>query len=109
MANWVKGVIHTVLPNSIGQGVEELEKKVKPHLFDVTDGFYVVEEARKWGVNFIKRSWTDLDELRMRINMRRKVKRHLAAPFQTPDIIDEVTERICEASKDDPRIRRIFG
>ncbi len=109
MVTWFKGVVSVVLPASLGQGAEVLEKKAKPRLLDVTDGFYLVEEAKKWGLNFIRRSRGDVQDLRDRLSARRMVKKTIIPQYDLTEIVDEVTERVYEASKEDSHLKRIIG
>lgn len=110
MVTWFKGVLSTVLPSSIvGQGGEAFEKKAKPKLLDVTDGFYLVEEAKKLGVSFIRRSRLDFDDLKARLLTRRKARKHLAACYDLPEIVDEITEKIAEVSREDSYFKRMMG
>lgn len=109
MVHWVKQVIQTVLPTSIGQGAQEFEKKGKANLVDLTDGYQLVEEAKKWGANIFRSDHRDLDEVREKIQMRRKIKKGIAQFYNQPDLLDEVTERVYDASRFDSRLRRFFS
>ena len=109
MVHWFKGMISAVLPASLGQGAESFEKRAKPRLLDVTDGYYLVEEAKRWGVNLFRRGRVDLDEFRNRFQMRRRVKRHLSEVYNLPPIVDEVTETLVEQTRHDNRLKRLFS
>lgn len=109
MVTWIKNVISSVLPASAGQGAEAFEEKARPKLFDVTDGYYLVEEAKKWGINFIRRSREDLGDLRMRFRTRRKVRKGLADSYDLPEIVDEVTEKLVNSARHDAHYKRMVG
>jgi len=79
------------------------------HLFDVTDGFFLVEEARRFGLSLIRKSRNDLSELKRRLTIRRKVRSHVADPLDLPEIVDEVTQKIYTTSQDDNRLKKLFG
>ncbi len=109
MVTWVRNVISSILPASLGQGGETFEKKEKPRLFDVTDGYFLVEEARKWGLSMVRKGRTELDEVRDKLRARRFVRKNISEVYDLPEIIDEVTEKIYEASREDHRFRNLFG
>lgn len=110
MVNWFKGILSSVLPSPIvGQGAQEADKKEKPHLFDVADGYFLAEEARKLGVNFVRRSRSDFENLWSRMGVRRKVRKNIAEFYDLPDLVDEVTEKIVEYSREDSRFKKFLG
>ena len=101
----------SILPEQIGQGAQSFEKKAKARLIDVTDGVSLTEEAQKRSselLSLIRRSGSQIENLRLVFNLRRKVKKNLADFYDIPDIMDEVTEKLIEVAKEDRRVRKIF-
>ncbi len=110
MVGWIRNVF--TVPKAgpvVDQGAEEINQKGKPRLFDLTDGYFLVEEAKKWGISLIRRSWDDFEEFRKKVTTRRKVRKSLTPAFDLSDIVDEVTEKLMDASHDDKRLKRLVG
>ncbi|MBI2981892.1 MAG: hypothetical protein HYY44_06330 [Deltaproteobacteria bacterium] len=114
MVHWFKGVF---LPSRSGelsgeairQGAEVSEKRARPRLIDLTDGFYLVEAAKKWGAYLFRRNKDDFSDFYQHVKTHRKVRQNVADFYDLPDIVDEVTEKILSASKEDERIKRLFS
>ena len=112
MIGWVKDILVSILPESVGQGAETFEKKTKPQLIDVSEGVSFVEEARRQSVALMermKKSGTKADKLRAWIKARRKVKENLADFYDIPGVMEEVTERMIEAAEFDPFYKKLFS
>ena len=112
IARLIKNIITSILPEHIGQGAQAFEKKAKPRLIDVTDGVSMAEESRKRSnelLSVIRRGGVQIDRLRFWLNARRRTRGSLADFYDMPDIMDEVTEKIVEAAREDPFYRKLFG
>lgn len=114
MVNWFKEVIwpsrtERVSQEAIQQGEETTGKRTKPKLIDLTDGFYLVEAAKKWGAYFLRRNRDDFSDFRQHVKTHRKVRQHIADIYDIPDIVDEVTEKILAVSKEDERFKQLFS
>ena len=112
ISGWIKNIFAAILPaEQLGQGAEAFEKKVKPRLTETPDEVLPTAEAQKQSselMSLIQRSGAQIDHLRLAFDMRRKVKKNLADFYDMPDIMDEVTEKLIDAAKEDKRIRKIF-
>jgi hypothetical protein len=109
MVNWFRTVF-----NPTGQGDFRREDPViaktdKARLLDLTDGFYLVEAARRWGAQFVRRSRLDFKDFRREVRTHRKVRQNLIPSYDIPDIVDEVTEKIVDTSRHDSRISQLFS
>ncbi|MBI2083788.1 MAG: hypothetical protein HYT76_09535 [Deltaproteobacteria bacterium] len=114
MVHWFKGIFSASRPETLSgeaikQGAEVSEKRGKPKLIDLTDGFYLVEAAKKWGAYFFRRNRDDFADFRQHVKTHRKVRKHIADFYDLPDIVDEVTEKILAASKEDERFKQLFS
>lgn len=112
ITGWIKNIFAALLPEQLGQGAQAFEKKVKPRLIDVTDGVSLTEEAQKKSLellSMIRRSGSHIDNLRLAFDVRRRTKKGLAAFYDIPEIMDEVTEKLIEVAKEDKRVRKMFG
>jgi hypothetical protein len=112
IVGWLKNIITAILPDSIGQGAQAFERKARPRLIDVTDGVSMTEEAHRRSkelLSVIRRGGAQIDRLRFWLNARRRTRGNLADFYDMPDIMDEVTEKIVEAAKEDPFYRKMFG
>ena len=111
IVGWIKNIFAAILPEQL-QGAAAFEKKAKPRLTEADEEAPSTEEAQKKSselLSMIRRSGSQIDDLRLAFNMRRKVKKNLADFYDSPDVVDEVTEKLIEAAKRDKRIRKIFG
>ena len=116
ITGWIKNIFTAILPEQLGQGAQAFEKKAKARLSasnsENTDGGSVLEEAQKKSLellSLLRRSGSEIDGLRLAFNLRRKTKKNLADGFDMPEIMDEVTEKLIEAAKEDRRLRKILG
>ncbi len=113
---WFKNIISAILPGgpaeTIGQGARTFEKKAKARLIDVTDGVHLADAARKKSgelVSLLLRGGERVDRFRLWMGARKKVKKNVMDAYDMPELLDEITEKIVEASKEDPFYRRLFS
>lgn len=115
IVGWFKNLFAPARPEEserIGQGAQSFERKARPRLIDVTEGISLSEEARKRStelLSLLRRGGIHIDRFRLWLSARRKIKNNLADFYDTPEIMDEVTEKILDAAQEDPRLRKMFG
>lgn len=112
IVSWIKNIITAILPEQIGQGAQAFERKSRSRLIDVTHGASMTEEARRRStelLSMVRQGGVQIDRLRFWLNARRRVRSKLADFYDMPEIMDEVTEKIVEVSKEDSRLRKMFG
>ncbi len=104
--------IFALLPHVGQQGASELEKKrSKPNLLDVMEARFLSEEARKRNLelgSLIRKDRLSLGKKRLRKGVRKKVEKVVASHYNHPEILDEVTEKLVDVAREDPRYRRWF-
>lgn len=115
ITGWMKTLMSSLFPRAsevVGQGAQAFEKKAKAKLVDVTEGLFLTEEARKQNAllgKIVSKSGGRLNGILFGLNSRRKVKKNLADFYDTPEIIDEITEKIREVAEHDPFYRKLFS
>lgn len=130
IANWVKNILSTLVPTeAIGQGAKTFEKKTQERLTRAVEvdeeeltavlsedaikaSIKASEDVRRRGAAFLKAvsgGGSRVDRLRIWLTVRRKVRKGLSGAYEgSPEVMDEVTDRILEAAQFDPRIRKLF-
>ena len=108
ISTWIRGIVDSLIPATGGQKPVSREEKGETPLVDVTDGYFLVEEARKWGVSLVRKNMNDFRDFRDRIGIRRRVRRSLDEAYNVPEIVEEVTEKIYTDSREDHRLRKLF-
>lgn len=113
MIGWIKNVIYTVLPQTIGQGASALEKKAKAKLEDEEQGSGQadVEETREKSsqlLGLVRKPGQTLNAIKLRVNARKKVKKNLSSFYDIDGIPEEITEKLIEAAQVDPFYKKWF-
>ncbi|MBI1910277.1 MAG: hypothetical protein HYS22_08930 [Deltaproteobacteria bacterium] len=111
MIGWFKNVVNHLLPGVISQGAGEIDERGKAPLIDVAEGTYLAEKAREKGamlLGIIQRGGTEMARLQLAYKAKKQVRRHISPAFDTPEIVDEVTERIVDAALADPHYKTLF-
>lgn len=116
MIGWIKNVIGTILPQAIGQGASAIAKKGRLKVDEEEGGEggeseAALQETREKSSKFlgaVTKTGQPLDNLKLRINVRRKVKKNLAPFYDLDDIPEEITEKLVEAAQSDPFFKKWF-
>lgn len=113
IGGWIRNVLGTLLPQTIGQGGAAQEKKAKPRL-EVGEGPALdPEEAREKSGELLamfRKTGEKLDSIRLRMKARQLVKQNLVKPFSDMDnVVDEVTEKLVQNAQMDPRFKKWFA
>ena len=114
MIGWIHNLIGAILPNSVGQGAQTFEKKARAKLIDVTDAASLNEEARRKSLELLSMTpkgsvKVDRFPFSSSTRIRKKVKKNITPFYDTAEIMDEITERVVEAAKEDPFYKKLFG
>ncbi|MBL7685465.1 MAG: hypothetical protein JNK65_05460 [Deltaproteobacteria bacterium] len=103
---------------AIGSRIEEFAKKVNQTAQKVhQDPLALAEQVRKKGAELLSLLKTNLLKSRsrsinpefFRAQIRKKVSESLEEALRTPELIDEITNTLIQAAKDDPRYRKMLG
>ncbi len=109
--NWIKNVLQTLLPQTLGQGAATYEKKAKAKL-EMGDGPHPsAEEVQKQSAELggiIKKTGETLNAVKLRVNARRKVKKNIASFYDMDGLPEEITEKLVEAAEADPFFKKWF-
>jgi len=119
MIGWIKNVINTIvintiLPQTLGQGAQAIDRKSKARLQEEDENPLddaEVQETREKSSKLlggIRRPGQTLNSLKLRINARKKVKKNLSPFYDIDGIPEEVTEKLIEAAQEDPFYKKWF-
>ncbi|MDO8644583.1 MAG: hypothetical protein Q7S00_06445 [bacterium] len=109
--NWIKNIFNSVLPQAIGEGTRELQKKEQKKIVD-EDLSYMAEKAREKGAllsGMIKEGGAEMLRRQLKEQARQKVSRYMTPAFSDSEIIEEVTDRLVDAAMADPHYKAWFS
>ena len=109
---WIKNIFGIVNPESLSQGAREADRLAKNGLVPEIDRASVAEEAFKKGfelIGILQQGGQILQRKKLKREIRKTVQSKISPAFNHPEIVDEVTERITEATLSDPFYKRLFG
>ncbi len=105
--------IFALFPHLSQQGaVEHERRREKPKLLDVMEARFLSEEARRRNVALtalLKNNSTMPEDEPLREGVEKKVNALMAPYYDHQEILDEVTEKLTDASYHDAAVRRWFG
>ncbi len=114
---WVKkitGQLPNITSHEAGrQGAQSFErrKNKREQLIDITEASSFAEEARKQSMalmNRLRKSGGSRPTVPTWNKTKKTVSENLAAPFDFEDLVDEITEKLEDASEQDPFFQKLI-
>lgn len=110
---WIKNIFGIVNPESLSQGAREADRRARAKLSEEeTDQAAAAEAAFNKGfelLGVLQKGGQILQRQKLKREIRKTVQSKIASVYNHPEIVDEVTERITEATLSDPFYKRLFS